>query len=149
MPGSIWPWGYHWWRLARCWLLAACTAASGSLMPGQRPNRHQECKPRFGLAVVIGAVVGTPGGEYLLALHELVTGKAATAVQATDVVVFVVIEFALVIVPFAFLVARPEGVKAAVERFKAWLVKHALQVVGAVALVAGGYIVISGVLRLS
>jgi Sap, sulfolipid-1-addressing protein len=106
-------------------------------------------EPRFGLAVAIGAVVGTPGGEYLLALHELVTGKAATAVQATDVVVFVLIEFTLVIVPFAFLVARPEGVKAAVERFKAWLIKHALQVVGAVALVAGGYMVISGVLRLS
>jgi hypothetical protein len=54
-----------------------------------------------------------------------------------------------VIVPFVFLVARPEGVKAAVERFKVWLFKHALQVVGAVALVAGGYMVISGVLSLS
>ena len=106
-------------------------------------------EPRLGLAVIIGAVVGTPGGEYVLALHGLVTGKAPTAIQAADVVVFVVIEFALVIVPFAFLVARPEGIKAAVERFKAWLIKHALQVVGAVALVAGGYMVISGVLRLS
>jgi Sap, sulfolipid-1-addressing protein len=75
--------------------------------------------------------------------------KAPTAVQAADVVAFVIIEFALVIVPFVFLVARPEGVKAAVERFKVWLFKHALQVVGAVALVAGGYMVISGVLRLS
>src|SRR5690348_7268499 len=27
-------------------------------------------EPRFGLAVVIGAVVGTPGGEYIVALHE-------------------------------------------------------------------------------
>ncbi len=53
------------------------------------------------------------------------------------------------IVPFAFLVARPEGVKAVVERFRVWLFKHALQVVGAVALVAGGYMVISGLLRLS
>lgn len=106
-------------------------------------------EPRFALAVIIGAVVGTPGGEYLLALHEVKNGKAPTAVQAADVVAFVVIEFALVIVPFVFLVARPEGVKAAVERFKVWLFKHALQVVGAVALVAGGYMVISGVLRLS
>jgi Sap-like sulfolipid-1-addressing protein len=106
-------------------------------------------EPRFVLAVIIGAAVGTPGGEYLLALHEVVTGKAATAVQAADVVVFVILEFALVIVPFAFLVARPEGVKAGVERFKVWLIRHALQVVGAVALVAGGYMVISSLLRLS
>ena len=101
------------------------------------------------LAVVIGAAVGTPGGEYLVALHEVKIDNAPTAVQGADVVGFVVIEFALVIVPFVFLVARPEGVKAAVERFKVWLIKHALQVVGAVALVAGGYMVISGALRLS
>jgi hypothetical protein len=106
-------------------------------------------EPRFVLAVVIGAVVGTPGGEYLLALHEVKVGKAPAAVQGADVLAFVVIEFALVIVPFVFLMARPESVKAAVERFKVWLFKHALQVVGAVALVAGGYMVISGVLRLS
>ena len=53
------------------------------------------------------------------------------------------------IVPFILLVARPEGVKGAVERFEAWLFRHALQVMGAVALVAGGYMVISGALRLS
>ena len=106
-------------------------------------------EPRFMLAVVIGAAVGTPGGEYLVALHEVKIDNAPTAVQGADVVGFVVIEFALVIVPFVFLVARPEGVKAAVERFKVWLIKHALQVVGAVALVAGGYMVISGALRLS
>ena len=106
-------------------------------------------EPRFGLALVIGAAVGTPGGEYLVALHEVVTGKAPTDVQAAEVVGFVVIEFALVIVPFVFLMARPEGIKAGVEQFKAWLIKHALQIMGAVALVAGGYMVISGVLRLS
>ena len=106
-------------------------------------------EPRFGLALVIGAAVGTPGGEYLVALHEVKIDNAPTAVQGADVVGFVVIEFALVIVPFVFLMARPEGVKAAVQRFKVWLFKHALQVAGAVALVAGGYMVISGVLRLS
>jgi Sap, sulfolipid-1-addressing protein len=106
-------------------------------------------EPKFALAVIIGAAAGTPGAEYLVSLHGVVTGTAPTAVQAADVVVFVVIEFALVIIPFAFLVARPEGVKAAVERFKVWLIKHVLQVMGAVALVAGGYMVISGVLRLS
>ena len=122
---------------------------------GQPPSRIQAWaqrilrEPKYGLAVIIGAAVGTPGAEYLLALHGLVTGTAATALQAADVLVFVIIEFALVIIPFAFLVARPEGVKAAVERFKAWLVRHALQVFGAIALVAGGYMVITGALRLS
>ena len=124
--------------------------------PADKPPSRAEAwaervlrEPRLWLAVVIGAVVGTPGGEYLVALHEVKNGKAPTAVQSADVVAFVVLEFALVIVPFVFLVARPEGVKASVERFKVWLFKHALQVAGVVALVAGGYMVISGVLRLS
>jgi len=63
---------------------------------------------------------------------------AIGAPAARRSVVFVVIEFALVIIPFAFLVARPEGVKAAVERFKAWLSKHALQAAGAVTLWLAG-----------
>ena len=106
-------------------------------------------EPRFGLALVIGAAVGTPGGEYLVALHEVKIDNAPTAVQGADVVGFVVIEFALVIVPFVFLVARPEGVKAAVERFKDWIFSHERQIAAAVALLAGGYMVISGALRLS
>lgn len=122
---------------------------------GKPPSRIQAWaqrvlhEPRFWLAVVIGAVVGVPGGEYLVALHEVKEGQAPTAVQSADIVAFVVIEFALVIVPFVFLVARPESVKSTVERLKAWLFKHALQVIGAVALIAGGYMVIGGLLRLS
>jgi len=50
----------------------------------------------FGLAVLIGAVAGTPGALYISALHQLVTGKSSTAEQAVAVVVFVLIEFSLV-----------------------------------------------------
>src|SRR5215831_2461888 len=39
-------------------------------------------EPRYGLAVLIGAVVGAPGAAYIAALHQLVNGGASTAVQA-------------------------------------------------------------------
>jgi hypothetical protein len=106
-------------------------------------------EPRFGLAVLIGVVVGTPGASYITALHLIVTGKASTGAQVTAVVVFVIIEFALVIIPFAFLAARPEGTQQAVQRFKDWLTSHARQITAAAALIAGGYMVISGLVRLS
>jgi hypothetical protein len=106
-------------------------------------------EPRFGLAVVIGAVAGTPGALYITALHQLVTGKSSTAVQAVAVVVFVLIEFSLVIIPFVFLVVRPEATKAQVRRAQDWLMSHARELMAGVALFAGAYMVISGLVRLS
>jgi hypothetical protein len=105
-------------------------------------------EPRFGLAVLIGAVAGTPGASYITALHQLVAGKSSTAAQAVAVVAFVLIEFSLVIIPFVFLVARPEATKAQLKRAQDWLMSHAQQLIAAVALFAGGYMVISGLVRL-
>jgi threonine/homoserine/homoserine lactone efflux protein len=98
---------------------------------------------------VIGAVAGTPGGAYVTALHQLVTGKSPTAVQAVVVVVFVLIEFSLVIILFVFLEARPEGTKAGVQRAQDWLMSHARQLIAAVAMLVGAYMAISGLVRLS
>ena len=105
-------------------------------------------EPRFGLAVLIGALAGTPGAEYLLALHWLVTGNLPPAVQVLTVAGFVVVEFALVIIPFAFLIAWPEATKRAIQRFKGWFASHARQLLAAAALLAGGYMLISGTVRL-
>src|SRR5215813_11664413 len=58
-------------------------------------------EPRYGLAVLIGAAVGTPGASYLTALHHLIKTKTATAVAVVAVIVFVLINWALVLVPFA------------------------------------------------
>jgi hypothetical protein len=82
-------------------------------------------EPRFGLAVLFGAVAGTPGAAYVTPLHQLVTSKSATAVQALAVVVFVLIEFSLVIITFVFLQVRPESTKADLQRAQAWLMSHA------------------------
>lgn len=46
------------------------------------------------------------------------------------------------------LTVRPEATEPATLRFKDWLIGHARQLVTAIALLAGGYMVISGTLRL-
>jgi len=61
---------------------------------------------------------------------------------------FVVIEFALVIIPFLFLTARPEATERATRRFKDSLIGHGRQILTALALLVGGYMVPSGTLRL-
>jgi len=70
-------------------------------------------EPRLGLALLVGALCGIPGGAYLSALHILVTSKSSTANQVVGVILFVLIEFLLIIIPFAFLELRPEATKAA------------------------------------
>ena len=91
-------------------------------------------EPRYGLAVIIGLAVGIPGVSYLLALHHLVAGKTPAAIAVLAVLVFVTINFALVIVPFAFLGVHPQRTEKAIRGFKDWIAAHERQIAAAVAL---------------
>jgi Sap, sulfolipid-1-addressing protein len=106
-------------------------------------------EPRLGLAMLIGALVGLPGASYLTALHHLITGKYSTLTLVIAVVVFVVIEFLLIIIPFVFLELWPEATKALLKRSQDWLLGHALQLMVGIALLLGGYLTVSGLIRLS
>jgi len=106
-------------------------------------------EPRLGLAMLAGAVIGIPGASYLTALHNLVTGKSSTATQVIAVVIFVIIDFLLIIIPFAFLELRPEATKALLKHSQDWLLSHALRLMTAIALLLGAYLAISGLIRLS
>jgi hypothetical protein len=106
-------------------------------------------EPRLGLAMLIGAVCGIPGASYLAGLHILITSKASTANQVVGVVLFVIIEFLLIIVPFAFLELRPDATKRALKSTHDWLLGHARQLMAYTALVLGAYLAISGLVRLA
>jgi hypothetical protein len=106
-------------------------------------------EPRLGLAVVIGALCGIPGGAYLSALHILVTSKSSTANQVIGVILFVIIEFMLIIIPFAFLELRPEATKAFLKNAQNWLAGHARQLLAYTAVVLGAYMAISGLVLLT
>ena len=99
--------------------------------------------------MLIGALAGLPGGAYLSALHNLVTGKSSTATQVIAVIIFVIIEFSLIIIPFAFLELRPEATKALLKNSQDWLLSHARQLMAYTALVLGVYLAISGLVHLT
>ena len=106
-------------------------------------------EPRLGLAVVIGALCGIPGGAYLSALHILVTSKSSAANQVVGVILFVFIEFLLIIIPLVFLELRPEATKAFLKNFQDWLAGHARQLLAYTAVVLGAYMAISGLVLLT
>ena len=99
--------------------------------------------------MLTGAVIGIPGASYLTALHLLVTGTSSTATQVLAVVLFVIIDFLLILIPFAFLELRPEATKALLKHTQDWLLSHALQLMATIALLLGAYLTISGLIRLS
>jgi hypothetical protein len=76
--------------------------------------------------------------------HGEIVGRGA----GVAVVAFVLIEFSLVIIPFVFLQVSPEATKARLQRAQDWLMSHARQLMAAVALFVGAYMVISGLVRL-
>ncbi len=106
-------------------------------------------EPRLGLAVLVGALCGIPGASYLTGLHILVTSKSSTANQVAGVLSFVLIEFSLIIIPFAFLELRPEATKAALGHAQDWLLGHARQLMAYTALILGAYLAVSGLVRLA
>jgi Sap, sulfolipid-1-addressing protein len=105
-------------------------------------------EPRLGLATLIGAVCGIPGAAYLTGLHILITSKSPTANQVIGVILFVLIEFLLIIIPFAFLELRPEATKAFLKRSQQWLAGHTRQLIAYTALILGAYLAVSALVRL-
>ncbi len=99
--------------------------------------------------MLVGVLIGLPGASYIAALHNLVAGKYSTLTQVAAVVVFVIIEFLLIIIPFAFLELRPEATKARLKRAQDWLLGHVLQLMVVIALALGAYLTISALVRLS
>lgn len=106
-------------------------------------------EPRFGLAMLAGALCGIPGAAYLSGLHILVTGKSSTANQVVGVGLFVLIEFLLIIIPFAFLELRPEATKTALRNAHGWLLGHARQFMAYTALILGAYLTVSALVQLT
>jgi hypothetical protein len=127
---------------------------AGGGLPDTREKEKKDgwarllAEPRLGLAMLIGAVCGIPGATYLAGLHILITSKASTVNQVVGVVLFVLIEFLLIIVPFVFLEMRPEATKTALANAQQWLLGHARQLIAYTALIVGAYLTVSALVRL-
>lgn len=67
-------------------------------------------EPRLVLAVFIGVLVGLPGASYVAALHNLIAGKYSITTRVAAVIVFAIIEFLLIIIPWALVELRPATV---------------------------------------
>src|SRR5215831_9162267 len=128
---------------------------AGNGQPGKPQKEKKDswaarvlAEPRLGLAMLVGALCGIPGAAYLSGLRILITSKASTANQVIGVILFVLIEFLLIIIPLVFLGLRPEATKTAVKNGQAWLRGHARKIMVYTALALGAYLTVSALVRL-
>ncbi len=105
-------------------------------------------EPRLGIAVVIGVLCGLPGASYLTALHDLKAGHYSTATLVFGVLVFVLIEFLLIIIPWLLLELWPARTTAALRRSQAWLTGHVTALIAWICILLGGYLTVIGILHL-
>ena len=82
-------------------------------------------------------------------MHILIASRSSTANQVVGVVLFVLIEFLLIIIPFVFLELRPEATRSTLKNAHDWLLSHARQIMADTALILGAYLTISGLIRLA
>jgi hypothetical protein len=65
------------------------------------------------------------------------------------ILLFNAIMFLIVEVPLAGYLINPEGTKARVQRFQAWLAEHGRTVATVAALAIGTYLIIEGIVHLN
>ena len=85
---------------------------------------------------------------FLTALHNLVSDDYSTASQVAGVLVFNLIQWSPVLVPFALLEFRPEPTERALRRLMGGLTRNARKVAAGLAFAVGAYATISGLARL-
>jgi hypothetical protein len=138
--------------LVHQYLLAYATA-----YPALTPTRLRVAVSEAGTTATAEATVRVPASHDWStqrtqasagALRILVTSKASTANQIVGVILFVLIEFSLIIIPFAFLELRPEATKGALRNAQDWLLRHARQLMAYTALILGAYLAVSGLVQL-
>ena len=114
--------------------LGLCLSVFGALVATDRVRRRrapaEEAKgqswsdrmlgqPRLGLAFVIDALAGTPGASYILGLKQLVQCNDPAGLQVVGVLLFCLIQFSPMIIPFLCLELWPEGTKTRLRALNA------------------------------
>ena len=100
------------------------------------------------MAVLAGLVLNVPGVWYLDALAEISRANVSFATELPALVVFNLIMFVLVEFPIVAYVVNPQAASAKVNGIQTWARAHA-RVIGVwVAIVAGVWLIVKGVIAL-
>lgn len=96
----------------------------------------------------VGALLSFPGASYLVGLDRIARLDAGAAAAVLLVVVFCVVQMALLELPLIGYAIAPEWTQDAVTRFRQWIASNGVRVAGNVAIAIGALLLLRGTLEL-
>jgi hypothetical protein len=96
------------------------------------------------VAFAIGAAINLPGPFYVLALGEIAAGDYGRPAEFGLILLFNAIMFALIEVPLAGYLLRPEQTTERVGELAIWLNRNGLRIMGALVALVGVSLVVQG-----
>ena len=100
-------------------------------------------------AFFVGMAMSLPSVYYVAALPYIATHYSSSAAQVGLVLLFNVIQFALVEVPIGGFVVAPERTASLVEGLIGWLKEHRRQIAVVILVLGGVYLLVHGVYGLA
>ena len=140
--------------LARVWARRPGSGRSAKTVEKKKHNGGTEWAQRalreshLWVACLVGFIVGLPGAAYLTALHNLLHSKSSTGTEVAAVIIFVIIEFLLIIIPWLLLEIWPARTARVLRGMLAWVTGHGIALIAWICLLLGVYLTISGIVRL-
>lgn len=99
-------------------------------------------------ALALGVLMYLPSPFYLAAIKSIADSADSDSSQLLAVLICAAAVMLFVEIPALVLILRPDGLKAHLERFEAWLSTNAWTLVATLAAVAGVWLLASGVAAL-
>jgi len=100
------------------------------------------------VAFALGALLSFPGASYLVALHRLVQLDPGAGPTVALIVLFCLIQAALLEAPLIGYAVSPERTQQAVDGFRRWLSEKGRRTAAMGAIVLGGLLLLRGLLEL-
>lgn len=105
-------------------------------------------KPALPSAFLLGIATSMPGGCYLIAMRDVAASGWSPGGQLLLVVGFNIVMFAWAEIPLLYYAHDPDGTVVKLRRAQDWLLGHMHKVIIFGALLAGAYLIISGLAHL-
>jgi hypothetical protein len=142
--------------------LGVVALAGGLYMTRRKPKPPDPAKPKKpGLVTrmmsrpeplfvfVTGAVVFFPSAAFLAAVQAIATSNSSDLVIALTLLTVIVIDVALIWLPFLLYLAAPEPTTRTLKSFNGWLRAHGHAIAAGALLVVGGLLIGNGISGLS
>ncbi len=99
-------------------------------------------------AFVLGILMYLPSPFYLAAIKAVADSGDSDGSKLLAILICAICVMLFVEIPAIALLLRPDGVKASLERFQAWLGRNAWTLVAVLAAAAGAWLLIRGIVNL-